>query len=73
MAMPSIIMAESGERIAIADGDTVEASEDASTPNNYPRCGDEVSIVKFGCFGRYGGLLVHLTRGKIKVSSPSDY
>ena len=32
MAMPSIIMAESGERIAIADGDTAEASEDASTP-----------------------------------------
>ena len=32
MAMPSIIMADSGERIALTDGDTVEASEDASTP-----------------------------------------
>ena len=32
MAMPSVIMADSGERIAITDGDTVEASEDASTP-----------------------------------------
>ena len=28
--MPSIIMAESGERIAITDGDAVETSEDVS-------------------------------------------
>ena len=32
MVVPSIIMADSGERIAITDGYTVEASEDASTP-----------------------------------------
>ena len=30
--MPSIIMADRGEQIALTDGDTVEASEDASTP-----------------------------------------
>ena len=30
MAMPSIVMAESGERIAISDGDAVETSEDVS-------------------------------------------
>ena len=30
--MPSIIMADSGERIALTYGDTLEASEDASTP-----------------------------------------
>ena len=32
MAMPSLIMADIGERIALTDGETVEASEDASTP-----------------------------------------
>ena len=31
MAMPSLIMAETGERIAMTDSETVEASEDAST------------------------------------------
>ena len=32
MAIPSLIMAEIGERIALTDGETVEASEDASIP-----------------------------------------
>ena len=32
MATPSLVMAEIGERIALTDGDAVEASEDASSP-----------------------------------------
>ena len=31
MALPSLIMTYTGERIAVADGDTVEASEDATS------------------------------------------
>ena len=31
MVVPSLIMTDTGERIAIADGETVDASEDASS------------------------------------------
>ena len=32
MVSPSLIMSETGERIALRDGESVEASEDTSTP-----------------------------------------
>ena len=54
IAMPLLILAETGERIDFTGSETVEASENAFYSYNYCRCGDEVSNVKFGCFWRDG-------------------
>ena len=73
MAMPSLIMAETGERIALTDGETVEASEDAATPTIIV---DAVmkslssSLVASGVMGATGS---SESMGKIKISSSSDY
>ncbi len=73
MAMPSIIMAESGERIAIADGDAVEASEDASTPTIIVDAVMKYLSSSLAAFWRYGCNGIVGLEGKVKVSSSGDY
>ena len=73
MAMPSIIMAESGERIAITDGDVVETSEDVSPLVIIVDAVMKISHVKPGGFWRHGCHgFIRLER-KVKISSSGNY
>ena len=70
--MPSLIMAESGERIALTVGDTVEASEDASTPTIIVDAVMKSLSSSLGASGVMAGNWLIRLEGKVKVSSSSD-
>ena len=72
VAMPSIVMADSGERIAITDGDAVEASEYDSTPMiivDVVMKSLSSSLAASGVMGATGS---SDSRGKSKISSSGN-
>ena len=73
MAIPSLLMADTGERIVIADGETVDAASRRYEFFGHCGCGNEVFVVKLGCFTCYGGNLLFRVKGKAEIPAASDY